>query len=177
MRIVIRFSRIFIVCALAMLTTIASAESAPKLSLKDLSGHTQKLSSSRGKIVVLNFWATWCEPCQEELPRLSKLADSYHGKNIQFVAVSIDAAKDREKIEPLLRRLNVDLDVWTGADLDTLETFGLGDVVPGTIVIDEKGQVVTRVMGEARDQDVRTPLDWLLQGRVGPAPEPLFKRY
>jgi thiol-disulfide isomerase/thioredoxin len=174
---VIRLQRIFIVCGLAMLAAIASAESAPKLSLKDLSGHTQKLSSSRGKIVVLNFWATWCEPCQEELPRLSKLSQSYAGKNIQFVAVSIDAAKDREKIEPLLRRLNVDLDVWTGADLDTLETFGLGKVVPGTMVIDETGRVVTRVMGEARDEDVRTPLDWLLQGRVGPAPEPLLKRY
>jgi hypothetical protein len=91
--------------------------------------------------------------------------------------VSIDAAKNREKIEPLLHRLDVDLDVWTVADLDTLEKFGLGDVVPGTMVIDEKGQVITRVMGEARNEDVRTPLDWLLQGRAGPAPQPILKRY
>jgi thiol-disulfide isomerase/thioredoxin len=174
---VIRFQRIFIVCTLAMLTAIAGAESVPKLSLKDLSGQTQKLSSLRGKIVVLNFWGTWCEPCQEELPRLSRLSQSYAGKNVQFVAISIDAARDREKIEPLLRCLNVELDVWTGADLDTLEKFGLGNVVPGTMVIDEKGQVVTRVMGEARDEDVRTPLDWLIQGRVGPAPEPILKGY
>ena len=173
----IRFPRIFIVCGLAILTAIASAESAPRLSLKDLSGRTQKLSSLRGKVIVLNFWATWCEPCQDELPRISKLAQSYAGQDVQFVAVSIDAAKDREKIEPLLRRLNVDLDVWTGADLDTLEKFGLGNVVPGTLVIDEKGQVVTRVMGEARDEDVSSPLDWLIQGRIGPAPPPLLKRY
>jgi thiol-disulfide isomerase/thioredoxin len=174
---VIRLRRNFIICALAMLAAIASAESAPKLSLKDLSGGTQKLSSLRGKIVVLNFWATWCEPCQEELPRLAKLAQAYAGKNVQFVAVSIDAAKDREKIQPLLHRLNVDLEVWTGADLETLEKFGLGNVVPGTMVIDEKGQVVARVMGEARDEDVRAPLDWLLQGRVGPMPAALHKRY
>jgi thiol-disulfide isomerase/thioredoxin len=173
----IRLQRIFIICALAMFTTIAGAESVPKLSLKDLSGQTQKLSALRGKVVVLNFWATWCEPCQEELPRLSKLAQSYAGKNVQFVAVSIDAARDREKIEPLLRRLNVNLDVWTGADLDTLEKFGLRNVVPGTMVIDETGQIVTRVMGEARDEDVRTPLDWVLQGRVGSAPPPIVKRY
>jgi len=160
-----------------MLTTIVGAESAPKLSLKGLNGQTQKLSALRGKIVVLNFWATWCEPCQEELPRLSRLAQSYAGKNVQFVAVSIDAAKDRDKIEPLLRRLNADLQVWTGADLDTLERFGLGNIVPGTMVIDEKGEVVARVMGEARDEDVRVPLDWLLQGRVSPAPAALVKRY
>lgn len=173
----IRLQRIFIICALAMFTAIAGAESLPKLSLKDLSGQTQKLSALRGKVVVLNFWATWCEPCQEELPRLSRLSQSYAGKNVQFVAVSIDAARDREKIEPLLRRLNVNLDVWTGADLDTLEKFGLGNVVPGTMVIDETGQIVTRVMGEARDEDVRTPLDWVLQGRVGSAPPPIVKRY
>jgi thiol-disulfide isomerase/thioredoxin len=173
----IRLQRIFIICALAMFTAIAGAESLPKLSLKDLSGQTQKLSALRGKVVVLNFWATWCEPCQEELPRLSKLAQSYAGKNVQFVAVSIDAARDREKIEPLLRRLNFNLDIWTGADLDTLEKFGLGNVVPGTMIIDETGQIVTRVMGEARDEDVRTPLDWVLQGRVGSAPPPIVKRY
>jgi thiol-disulfide isomerase/thioredoxin len=174
---VIRLQNILILCALAILTTIAGAESAPKLSLKDLSGQTQRLSAQRGRIVVLNFWATWCEPCQDELPRLSKLSQSYAGKNVQFVAVSIDAVKGREKIEPLLHRLNVDLEIWTGADLDTLEKFGLGNVVPDTMVIDEKGQVVTRVMGEARDEDVRTPLDWIIAGRVGPTPPPLLKRY
>lgn len=173
----IRLRNVLLMSALVMLTAIAGADSAPKLSLKDLSGQTQKLSSLRGKIVVLNFWATWCEPCQVELPRLSTLSQSYAGKNVQFVAVSIDAAKDREKIEPLLHRLHVDLDVWTGADADTLEKFGLGEVVPGTMVIDEKGQIVTRVMGEARDEDVRTALDWLIQGRTGPPPALLLKRY
>jgi hypothetical protein len=84
------------------------------------------------------------------LPRLSKLSQSYVAKNVQFVAPSIDAPKDNEKLEPLLRRLNVTLDVWTGADLDTLEKFGLGNVVPETMVIDEKGQMVARVMGAKR---------------------------
>ena len=169
--------KLLLVCAAVALAIATLAESAPKLSLKDLNGQTQKLSALRSKIVVLNFWATWCEPCQDELPRLSKLSQNYNEKNIQFVAVSIDTARDREKIEPLLRRLNVSLEVWTGADLDTLEKFGLGNVVPGTVLIDEKGQVITRVMGEARDEDVRAPLEWLLQGRVGPAPPALLKRY
>jgi thiol-disulfide isomerase/thioredoxin len=164
-------------CALLLVSVVTLAESAPKLSLKNLPGQTQKLSSLRGKIVVLNFWATWCEPCQDELPRLSKLAEAYTGKNVQFVAVSIDDEKNRNKIEPLLRRLNVDLDVWTGADLDTLGRFGLGNIVPGTVVIDDKGQITSRVMGEAHDEDVRTPVDWLLSGRTGTAPRPLLKRY
>ena len=78
--------------------------------------------------------------------------------------------KNRSEIEPLLRRLNVDLDVWTGADLDTLGKFGLGNIVPGAVVIDDKGQITSRVMDEAHDEDVRTPVDWLLSGRTGTAP-------
>ncbi|HEY3991053.1 MAG TPA: TlpA disulfide reductase family protein [Acidobacteriaceae bacterium] len=173
----VRLRNVVLVCALAIFVTVAGAESAPKLSLKDLSGQTQKLSALRGRIVVLNFWATWCEPCQDELPRLSRLAQNYAGKNVEFIAVSIDEAKNRDKIEPLLHRLNVNLDIWTGADLETLNKFGLGNVVPGTMVIDDKGQVIARVMGEARDDDLRAPLDWLLDGRTGTAPPPLLKRY
>jgi thiol-disulfide isomerase/thioredoxin len=89
---VIHPQKILILCVLAMLTTIAGADPAPKLSLKDL-----HVAARHGTIVVLNFWATWCEPCQDELPRLSRLAQSYAGKNVQFIAVSIDDAKDRAR--------------------------------------------------------------------------------
>jgi thiol-disulfide isomerase/thioredoxin len=162
---------------LALLPEAALAARTPSLSLKDLSGQTQKLSSLKGRIVVLNFWATWCGPCQEELPRLSAMAQQYAGKNVHFVAVSIDEPKDRAKIEPLLHKLNVNLDVWAGADANTLDSFGLGNIVPATIVIDEKGEIVTRIMGEARTEDVSTTVDWLLGGRSGPVPEAKIKRY
>src|ERR1700757_3691801 len=89
---------------LTLPVTAAYAKRAPSLELKDLSGHSQKLAALRGQIVVVNFWATWCGPCQEELPRLSKLAQSYSGKNVRFIAVSIDAAKDRAKIQPALEK-------------------------------------------------------------------------
>lgn len=166
-----------VILACALVSIGAFAESAPKLSLKNLSGQTQKLSGLRGKIVVLNFWATWCEPCQDELPRLSKLAHAYTGQKVQLVAVSIDDEKNRSKIEALLRWLKVRLDVCTGADLDTLGKFGLGNIVPATVVIDDKGQITSRVAGEARNEDVRIPVDWLLNGRTGKKPPPLLKRY
>ena len=153
------------------------AKRAPGLDLKDVDGHSQKLASLRGQVVVINFWATWCGPCQEELPRLSKLAESYTGKNVHFVAVSIDDAKDREKIQPTLAKENVHLDTWVGANTDTLAGFGLGEIVPGTAVIDEHGEIVARIMGEAHDEDVRSAVDWLLGGRSGPAPASVTKRY
>jgi thiol-disulfide isomerase/thioredoxin len=162
----------FAVCALPLY-----AKRAPNLNLKDLWGNSQKLASLRGQIVVVNFWATWCGPCQEELPRMSKLAQSYSGKNVRFIAVSIDAAKDRAKIQPALEKSKVTLETWVGANADTLANFGLGEIVPGTAVLDEHGEIIARIMGEAHEEDVRTAVDWLLGGKSGPSPAALTKRY
>ncbi|MEO8737801.1 MAG: TlpA disulfide reductase family protein, partial [Edaphobacter sp.] len=142
------------------MASFADAKGVPNLTLKDLAGHSQKLSELRGQIVVLSFWATWCAPCQEELPRISKLSEEFGGRNVHFVAVSIDEAKDRVKIEPYLVKQNIHLDVWVGGNSDMLGRFGLGDIVPGTLILDEQGQVITRIMGEAKDEDVRSRLDW-----------------
>ena len=153
------------------------AKRIPDPSFKALDGQSHKLSGLRGRIVVVNFWATWCGPCQEELPRLSRIAASYAGKSVSFVYISIDEPRDRGKIPSTLARLNVDFTSWVGADTDTLASFGLGDIVPGTIVLDEAGQPVARVMGEAKEEDVRKPIDWLLDGRKGDPPAPVTKRY
>ncbi len=155
----------------------AAARRLPDPTFKTLSGEPRKLSGLRGNIVVVNFWATWCGPCQEELPRLEKLAQSYAGKPVRFVFLSIDEPKDRAKIAPTLARLHLSLESWTNASTDTLEDFGLGNIVPGTVVVDEQGEAVARVMGEARETDVRTAVDWLLGGKTGPAPAPLTRRY
>jgi len=155
----------------------AAARRVPDPAFKTLSGQQRKLSQLRGSIVVINFWATWCGPCQKELPRLERLAQAYAEKPVRFVFISIDEPKDRGKIAPVLTRLHVESETWVGADTDTLDGFGLGNIVPGTLVLDADGAAVARVMGEARDSDVRTALDWLLAGRSGPAPAALTRRY
>ena len=153
------------------------ARRAPDPAFKTLNGQTRRLSALHGQIVVVNFWATWCGPCQEELPRLSQIAASYAGKPVAFVFISIDAPKDRAKIPAALARLHVDFDSWVGADTDTLDRFGLGNIVPGTLVLDENGEPVARVMGEAKENDVRKPVEWLLGGKQGDPPPALAKRY
>ncbi len=105
------------------------------------------------------------------------LAKRYAGQDVEFVAVSIDEPKDRAKIQPFLDRHAIGLNVWTGPNADILDRFGLGNIVPGTVVLDRQGQPVTRIMGEARDEDVQTPVDWLLMSGKGEAPKPIIKRY
>jgi len=152
------------------------AKRVPDPPFKTFDGQSHKLSALRGQIVVVNFWATWCGPCQEELPRLSQIAKSYSGKPVNFVFISIDEPKDRGKIPAALAKLHVDLSSWVGADTDTLDRFGLGNIVPGTIILDETGSPVARVMGEAKEDDVRRVVDWLLGGRKGDPPQALTKR-
>jgi thiol-disulfide isomerase/thioredoxin len=163
-----------LVCCLA---PMAQAKRAPNLELKSLDGNTQKLSDLRGSIVVLNFWATWCGPCREELPLLSKLSQEYAAKKVRFIAVSMDDLKDRAKIDDFLSRQKLGMEVWLGADLDMLERAGLGNVLPATMILDEQGEIVARIHGEAREQDVKAPLDWLLGGKTGPPPPAEIKRY
>jgi thiol-disulfide isomerase/thioredoxin len=168
------------ICAALLLCLVASAADAkrvPNLELKDLTGHAQKLASLRGSISVISFWATWCAPCREELPRLSKLAQDYTANQVRFIAISIDEPKDRAKVAPYVAQQKLTMDVWVGGDTDMLSRVGLGDIVPGTIVIDQQGEIIGRIMGEAREEDIRTRVDWLLHGREGVPPEPLIKRY
>lgn len=170
--------RLLPLAALALaLAPAAYARRLPDPAFKTLTGESRKLSQLRGSIVVVNFWATWCEPCQEELPRLQQLAAAYAGKPVRFVFISIDEPKDRAKIAPTLAQLHLALESWTNASTDTLEDFGLGNIVPGTLILNEQGDAVSRVMGEARDTDIRAALDWLLAHKSGPAPAPLIKRY
>jgi thiol-disulfide isomerase/thioredoxin len=162
---------------LAIAAVSLAAKRAPDPEFKTLGGQSRKLSALHGQIVVVNFWATWCAPCQEELPRLSQLAASYAGKPVSFVFISIDEPKNRAKIPATLARLHVALDSWVNADTDTLDRFGLGNIVPCTMVLDEDGAIVARVMGEAKEDDVHQAVDWLLGGKTGTAPPALTKHY
>lgn len=155
----------------------ALAKRAPNLELKDLTGKTEKIADLRGSIAVVNFWATWCGPCREELPMLSKLEAEYGPHKVRFIAISADEAKDRKKVEEFLRKDPLGMDVWLGADLDMLERAGLGNELPATMILDEQGDVVARILGQAREEDLRRPLDWLLGGKNGPAPTPVVKHY
>jgi hypothetical protein len=101
---------------------------------------------------------------------LSQLSKQYAGKKILFIAASADEAKDRAKIDKFLSSQKLDLNVWVGADLDMLQNAGLGNELPATMILDEQGEVIARILGEAREEDVKAPVEWLLSGKTGPPP-------
>jgi thiol-disulfide isomerase/thioredoxin len=154
----------------------AWAKPVPDIKFQDLTGHAQKLSNLRGSITVISFWATWCGPCKEELPRLSALKQHYAEMGVRFIAISADEPKTRAKIEPFIQQQGIALEVWTSADIGTLDRLTLGNGLPATIVLDKDGSPIGRIMGEARDADVTGYVDWLLSDRSGAPPPTTIKR-
>jgi thiol-disulfide isomerase/thioredoxin len=170
-----RASLLLILAAFTVLAAPAVPAMSPTLVLKDLSGKENSLADFKGKIVVLNFWATWCEPCQDEMPMLNKLARSYAERNIVFLAVSIDDPKDVAKIPRFLEKHKISLLVWVGATPETLKDFDLGKMIPATVIFDADGTPIGRILGQARRNDVTSRLDWLLAGKPGNPPKPIVK--
>lgn len=157
--------------------SVFGAKNVRKLTLRDLSGNKARLSDYQGRIVVLNFWATWCGPCKEELPRLGKIADQYAAHNVAFLLASIDEQKKLDAVRDFVAQQKLGLPVLVGADVDLLEQLSGKDVVPATLIIDDKGDIIRAINGEAREEDVKEAVDWLLGGKQGPAPPERVKRF
>jgi thiol-disulfide isomerase/thioredoxin len=149
----------------------------PEMSFTDLSGKPHSLSDYRGKIVVLNFWATWCLPCRDEMPMLSKLSKDSAPQDVVFLAVSLDDAKSQSKIPQFLEKKKITLSVFTGATPATLRNFQLGEVIPATIILDRNGSPIFRIMGQASKKDISSRMDWLLSYRSAKSPKPLLKNF
>ena len=108
---------------------------------------------------------------------LSALTRAYAGKKVRFIAASVNEQKDRPKVDAFLARHDLAMEVWVGADMDMLDRADLGIVLPATMILDDQGEIVARIMGQAREQDVKVPIEWLLGGKTGPAPPAATKRY
>jgi thiol-disulfide isomerase/thioredoxin len=168
-------------CSSALLAVCAVAHTQatlrPDLTLTSLEGKAHSLAEYSGRIVVLNFWATWCLPCRDEMPMLSKLAPKYAEQNVAFLAASIDDPQTQPKIARFLEKKKVTLAVFTGATPEILKQFNLGEIVPATLILDRDGTPTFRIEGEASRKDISSRLDWLLSERSGKQPKILIKNY
>ena len=123
-----------------------NGSSAPDFILTDLQGHTVKLSDLRGKAVVLNFWATWCPPCKEEIPWFVDLQKRYGSQGLQVIGISMDDG-DQKEVAKFAAENGMNYPVLIGKET-VAQQYGGIDYLPTTFYIDRNGVVVTRVFGE-----------------------------
>ncbi len=145
------------------------------LTCKDLKGRKVRLRDFRGKVVVLNFWATWCLPCRVEMPMFVEMEKEYAARGVVFVAVSLDDRETRPKIPEFIDKFNIGFPVWVGASSMDLDDLKLGSMVPATAFLDPEGRIVARVLGQMPKDRMKERLEWLTGNRSGPAPDPLVR--
>jgi len=125
--------------------------SAPVFSLPDLKGDRVDLFSFKGEVIIIEFWATWCGPCKEEIPVLNQLYKKYRDKGLVVVGVSLDR-KEPQEVKKFLDQLQIEYINVIG-DEEVLERYSqiakLGPIrgIPATFLIDRKGRICQRFLG------------------------------
>jgi thiol-disulfide isomerase/thioredoxin len=168
-----RRAAIFWVTMAAFSCVVLSAASLPKLKVKNLDGQKENLKQFDGRIIVLNFWATWCGPCKDEMPMLVKEEARYRERGVQVVGVSVDKPGDEDKVRAFIKKYGVTFPVWVGGSADDLDRWKMGPAVPATAFIDQSGEIVGRVEGEMRQLKLEHRLDWMLGDHQGSPPPDL----
>jgi thiol-disulfide isomerase/thioredoxin len=123
---------------------------APSFDLADLNGGRASLASLKGKVVVLDFWATWCGPCLSELPDYVRFAERNRARGVEVVGVVFDSGEPKE-IQDFVREHRVTYRQLLGND-DMAEAFGGNQGFPTTFVIDANGVIRLTVLGSTQDK-------------------------
>ena len=134
----------------ALSRAAGSRKAAPDWQLTDVDGKSVKLSDFKGKVIILNFWATWCPPCRAEIPEFVALQRKYADKGFTVIGVSLDE-QGPSVVKPFMARLGINYPVVMG-DQKTVGAYGDIAAIPTTFVIDRQGNIVNVYQGFT-DQD------------------------
>jgi thiol-disulfide isomerase/thioredoxin len=142
--------------------SLAFLSAAPELPIYDRSGKKIDLTREKGRLIIVHFWATWCPPCVEEIPALSRFWDRYRGRSdIALYSVSVD--KDWKTIDDFSKKNPNDLPVYRDPNAKTAQRFGTTQY-PETYIVNPNGRVIYRVQGgvEWTDGSVQQRIEQML---------------
>jgi thiol-disulfide isomerase/thioredoxin len=133
-------------------------ETLPAISLPDRDGVTRALSEWKGRPVVVNFWATWCGPCREEIPLLKALRNERSRDRLEIVGIAID---QRDAVLKYARAIGIDYPILIGEKegYAAAQAFGVAMVLPFSVFADSKGRIVTLKIGELHPNEAAFILD------------------
>ena len=118
---------------------------APEFSLKDSSGIERKFSDFKGNVVIIDFWATWCPPCREEIPHFVELYNQYKDQGLEIIGVSMDQSPERV-IPGFIEKNNINYTILFGED-KVYDLYGGINAIPTTFIVDKDGNLVRKYIG------------------------------
>jgi peroxiredoxin len=127
---------------------------APEFHLQDLDGRSHYLSDFKGRVLIANFWASWCAPCREELPSMNRAWSTL--KHEAVVMLAINVGEERQAVEAFVEDYPIDFRVLLDSDGEIGRRWGVRGL-PTTFIIDPRGEIVYRVVGERNWDDLTLP--------------------
>ena len=139
----------------AIYTSIAfAADNAPTFSLRDINGKQVSLEDYKGKVVLVNFWATWCGPCQAEMPHLQKMYVDLEDQGFVVLSISADNARDASKVKPLVKRNRYTFPVLLDKDSTVVNQYNPESVLPYNVLIGRDGNIIWQKASYAPGEEV-----------------------
>ena len=136
-------------------------QAAPDFVLKDVYGKDVKLSDFKGKIVVLNFWATWCGPCLREIPDFIELQKEFEKDGLQFIGIALDQ-EGANKVRPFVEKNKISYPILIGNN-EIADKYGGMNAIPVTFLIDRKGMIRNHYIGMRQKDDLEDMASALLR--------------
>jgi thiol-disulfide isomerase/thioredoxin len=144
---------LFRLLGVVVLLLSAGAASAESFVFKDLQGHEQRLQDYRGKWVLVNFWATWCPPCLEEIPDMVALHEAHKNNDLAVIGVALDSTK--ESVIEFVAKYKISYPIVFG-NYDLAEQVGEVDVLPTSYLFDPTGKLVSYQQGMVTRESVES---------------------
>lgn len=148
-------------CGKKQIDSDSDSAKAPQFTLPDINGNQVSLSDFDGKVVILDFWATWCPPCVKEMPHFIELYDEYKQQGFEMVGISLDQGGAAD-IKPFVQKMNVNYTMLIGNQDITKEYGGIRGI-PTTFVIDKAGKIRQKYVGYREkavfENDIKTLLN------------------
>ena len=147
----------------AQWTTRETESTVMSISLPDVSGDQRDLSEWTGRPLMVNFWATWCPPCLEEIPLLAAAQDTYGDQGLQIIGIALD---DGDEVRRFGDEVGINYPSLLAPDsgLELMERFGNRGSLPFSVLVDRYGRVQTTKLGAYTETELEGALETLLQG-------------